>query len=54
MVHPVALFAAIFAASTAATVTVAWLTYRCIEMPAIDLGHFLARQIQLRFQKTTS
>ena len=41
-------FLILFAATLAGTAGLAWLTYRCVERPCIDLGHRLTRRLAIR------
>jgi len=45
------LFALTLLVSVAATVGFSAITYRLVEVPAINLGHWLTRELQARFQK---
>ena len=51
LVQRPALFALTILASTVATIGCAAVTYRFVEVPAINLGHKLTKMIQRRFQK---
>jgi peptidoglycan/LPS O-acetylase OafA/YrhL len=52
--QPVVLYAMTLLVSVGGTMALATLSYRCIELPAIQLGHSLTKAIQFRYEKAAA